>query len=367
MKIIWRLFFIISVLFPFSSSYSQSTFYSGEGYDVFNATLGDIYLYREPSPKADAMGRSGVAAVSNDFGSYYNPALTSLGKGITVNTSFSSHLYLAEETSYNYFGVGYSDKKLGSFSISRYHWNLGEMILTDETGRETGRQDGLGNSLYTLNYSREVINDFFAGVNIGYIYSFFGKFTDYDATGKCYTLDFGLLKRINIPAVPNSNLIHSVQLGASMYNVTGTKISYSDPNQKNPLPQILRLGASYNMKIKGGKLIPNSNLIETLTQFEYQKVTNSNYFSAFKLGQELTISEIFSIRAGYFTQSINNFNNPDYNASSQSSFTYGAGVKIPVNLIFDFKTPASLDIDYVNMKPASFTVVNDWKNFIQSA
>jgi len=347
MKTLWRLFLLILVVSPFKNSFSQN-------YDVFGSPLAELYLYREPNAKADAMGRSGVVSLDNNFGSYYNPALTSLGSGITANASFSKPFYLAEKSTYNYFGVSYSDKKIGSIGLSRYHWNFGEdIIITDETGRETGEVGHIHYSLYTLNYSREIIENFLVGANIGYINNHFpASPSGTDGDGKCFTFDIGLMKGFDIPGAAD-NLKHSFQLGTSLINVTGSKISYADANQKDALPQIFRFGGSYNLKVKGKFIIPNSNLIETLTKVEYQKVLNSNYFSAVKFGQEFTLGEIFSLRAGYFKQSLNDFGNSN-NASSQSMFTYGAGVKIPVNLIFESKTPIALEIDYVNLEQPSF-------------
>ena len=39
-----------------------------------------------------------------------------------------------------------------------------------------------------------------------------------------------------------------------------------------------------------------------------------------------------------------------YKRQAFSQFTYGAGVKIPLDVIFNMKTPLSMSIDYVNLE-----------------
>lgn len=333
--------------------------------DKYNGILSELYLIRQPSAKAEAMGRGQVANTESDFGSFYNPALTSLGEGINVNTSFSSPYFDQAESKFNYFGAAYTDKKIGSFGFSRFYWTLGEpIIITNEFGEELGSGD-LNSTLYTLNYSREVVKDFFAGVNLGIAHMSFpaGYLSGRtNSTGSSFTLDLGLLKKINVASSINKNLVQSINIGSSIYNLTASKISIEDIAQKDALPVIFRLGGSYDLKVKGDFIFPNSNILGILMHVEYQNVLNSDYFKMFKIGQELTLGDIFVFRCGYFSQNLNDYNYPSYNASSQSQFTYGAGVKIPLSLILNSKTPLSLTIDYVNMKEASFIVYESTGN-----
>ena len=334
--------------------------------DKYHGTMSELYLNRQPSAKSEAMGRGLVANTENDFGSYYNPALTSLGTGITVNTSFSSPYYLAGKSKFNYFGASYSNKKLGGFAFSRYFWTFGEDIpVYNEQGVQISTGD-VNYSLYTLNYSREIIKDLSAGLNIAMVQMHFppeGSGAS-ASTGTAYTLDLGVLKKFEIISASNKNLNHSVNIGSSIYNLTSTKISVADDAQKEALPVLFRIGTSYNLKLKGSGIIPNSNILELLTHIEYQNVLNSDYDKMFKIGQEVTVAEIISLRCGYFSQKLDNFGYPSANADKQSQFTYGAGVKIPLGLIFKSKTPISLTVDYVNLEQPTFLAYDyKWENF----
>jgi len=346
------LLFLTSCLY--SQSYTQNT---------YGGILSELYFERMPSAKSEAMGRGSAANTDGNFGSFSNPALTSLNNGFTFNTSFSRLYYIWDDAKYNYFGLSYTDKKLGSFSLSRYHWTIGPIIITNETGAEIGTTNDYNRSLYTLNYSREIIKDLYGGLNITMneiVLPYTSDFTLGKTTNTAFSLDFGLLKRFEFPSPVNKNLLHTFQLGGTIYNVTGTKIKPDVDVYTTPLPSILRLAGSYNMKLKGNLIVPNTNDIELLSHLEYENVVNatSDFKFIIKFGQEITIGDLFSLRAGYFSQKINNHGNPDIE-SSFSQFTYGAGLKIPLSTIFKMRNPLSLSIDYVNLKqPTALTTLN---------
>ena len=114
-------FWLFILLLISELSYSQSNEYKGY--------LEELYIARQPSPRAEAMGRGHVADNQNDFGSFYNAALTSLSEGLTVNTSFSHNYFFTDSAFYNYIGASYNLKGIGSFSLSRYHFNYGQEFL----------------------------------------------------------------------------------------------------------------------------------------------------------------------------------------------------------------------------------------------
>lgn len=352
------IFFFISTCVYGQSIYNNDKYYG---------TLAELYLHRQPSPKAEAMGMGMAANNDEGFGADYNPALSSLGSGLNFNTSFSNPYYLATESKFNYFGVSYSDKKLGSFGLSRYFWTLGEpTVITTETGAELGTVDTYGTALYTLNYSRELTNNFFAGVNLGLAHINFPVSNPTTSTPEykdALTIDIGLLKKIPLESSSKS-LTQYITFGASGMNITSSSIksTYIGDENKNLLPVVIRLAGSYDVKIKGNGLIPGGNIFESLTHLEYRNVTNSDYYKTFSFGEELTLTDIFIARFGYFTQTVEE--ESIYNVGNQSKFTYGAGVKIPLNKIFEMKNSLNLNLDYVNMTQPTFSkMYTNWDNF----
>ena len=358
------LIFFLS-LFVFQNTYSQVVQTSD---NYYNGAFNELYLRRQPSPRSEAMGRTGVTNTTGDFASFYNPALSSLNSGITFNVSYSSPYYRTysnsfgyiDSSSFNYIGIAYTNPKIGSIGFSRDFWTLGtDIIFTDKTGNETGEERGpFTQSIYKLNYSKEIIKNLYAGLNIG--------FHHFESPGlkanNPITLDIGILK--NFELATTNKFKHNLQLGIAAYNITNSKFTLTYPSTyippisgeyKDPLPVIVRAGGSYNLKLKGGGLIPNGNLIESTTILEFQSVVNEGYDKIIKFGEEVLISEIFAIRFGYFTQKLDTYNDPyGYNAKEQHQFTYGAGLNIPLDIIFGMKKPLMLKFDYVNMTPPSF-------------
>lgn len=343
------------IIFCSNISYSQL----GHGKNIYYGALSDLYLNRQPSPKAEAMARGHVANTDGDFGSFYNPALTSLTKGINFNSSYSEPS--KEKFSYNYLGLSYTNEKTGSLGISRYYWGK-----DDKNYRDSRVNGKVYNAIYTINYSKEVVKDFFAGVNVGvyhvsyypdaYIGIRLGTEYEYSVHDDGVTLDFGLLKKITLKNNLDKNLSHTFQIGSSIYNITGSKVHYINyvPVEES-LPVIFRIGGSYALKINDGGIKTSKEMISSFTHVEFEKVLNSDYDAVYKIGEELLIYEIIALRAGYCYTKIRDESGDDYYwdimPKTQSDFTLGIGFQIPINKIFSFTAPLTLKIDYVSMEP----------------
>ncbi|MBN8572004.1 MAG: hypothetical protein J0M18_20475, partial [Ignavibacteria bacterium] len=319
----------------------------------------DLYLNRQPSPKAEAMGNGLVANSDGDFGSFYNPALTSLTIGTNFNSSYSEPK--TGKSSFNFIGLSYTNEKSGSFGISRYYWGK-----DDKTYRDYGVNGKVYNAIYRINYSREVVKDFFAGINAGvYHISYYpdafigirvGTEYEYSVHDDGVTLDFGLLKKFTFENNLNKNLSQILQLGSSIYNLTGSKVHYvnADPVEE-PLPVIFRIGGSYSLKINDGEIKTSKEMISSFTHVEFEKVLNSDYDAVYKIGEEILLYEIIALRAGYYYTKIRDEIGDSYYwdimPKSQSDFTLGVGFQIPINKIFKFTAPLTLKIDYASMEP----------------
>lgn len=351
MKIIW----LCILIFCSNIVHSQS----GIERNTYYGALSDLYLNRQPSPKAEAMGRGLVANYDGDFGSFYNPALTSLTNGVSFNSSYSEPA--KEKFSYNYLGLSYTNQKSGSFGISRYYWGKDDKNYWDS--RVNGK---VYNAIYRINYSREVVKDFFAGVNLGvYHISYYpdayigirvGTEYEYSVHDDGVTLDFGVLKKFTLDNSSNKYLFQTIQIGSSIYNLTGSKVAYINAEPvREPLPVIFRIGGSYSLKIKDGGIKKSNEMISSFTHVEFEKVLNSEFDAVFKIGEEILIYEIIALRAGYYytriRDEIGDSNYWDIMPQTQSGFTLGVGFQVPINKIFKFAAPLTLKIDYVNIEP----------------
>jgi len=206
--------------------------------------------------------------------------------------------------------------------------------------------------LFTLNYSREIVKDFTAGVNIGMVD--IHQSADIISSDKtAFTLDLGVLKKFRINT-SDKNLSQSVSLGSSVINVTGSKLKVSTNAEGLKLPVIFRAAASYTMALKGNQIINNSNTFSFLGHIEYESVLNTDRYTTFKVGTEFTIIDILSLRVGYFSRNADLVRSVySYNLGKFNQVTYGAGVKFPLSKVFEMKTPLSLNVDYVNLESPS--------------
>ena len=143
---------------------------------------------------------------------------------------------------------------------------------------------------------------------------------------------------------------------------------YDKPMIYYPLSVLLLAGIKDILIISTPDDIQNfSKLLGTGTQwginFSYKIQSSPDGLAqAFMIGEEFIFSDIFILRAGFFTQTVGL--ETQYNEGSQSQFTYGAGIKLPLNYIFNMKNTLSLGIDYVNMEPPTFSKsYKSWDHF----
>lgn len=335
-----KIFICLFILLCFSNLYAQ--YY----YNPYT-----IYYDRQPSARAEAMGRGQVANASNDFGAFYNPASTYFSKGLTANVSFSDKLYSNTDAKYNYQGVNYNLGYSGSIGLSRYYMGVGD---TEPDG------DRFSYTLYTLNYSRPVVNNFFAGVNLNIISTHFparGPYSRYVTPENILdaSIDIGALKKFELSNKRNES--QTLTFGASITNVSFTMVQSEFIGRTN-LPVLLRAGAGYNAKFFQNNIIPGGNAVSFIANGEYEMELRHNNLNIFKGGGELTLYDILSLRGGVYAELYRRNN-------WQTYFTYGAGLNLPINAFTHGDLPFKVGIDYVNLKhPTPYSEYYDNFNVI---
>lgn len=344
----WLLVFSILFLF-FKSSFAQN--FQNE----YSGVLSQLYFERQPDPKSEAMARGMVANSNAEFGSYYNPALTSLGNGVNFNLS---HTYQHKKNSdYDYIGISYNSIKTGGFSISKYNWAY---------LRTEGDNARFHNSIHTLNYSRDFGKDCYAGINLNLVHmGFVRQYMYFEESGydqkssNAFTVDFGFLKKLVLDSSPKSDQLKVLQFGAALYNVTGSVIQNKNADDYyETLPVILRLGMSYNLKLLDeGKKIESPEF-QSFTHFEFESTLNGSDIPIFKLGQEFIISDVLILRGGLASSGVEK----SYSSNSNDpSVTFGAGFKIGVNNFLKAADRTTFILDYAGTPPTS--IRNDFYLF----
>lgn len=337
----------------------------------YNGQFQEFFLGRQPSARAEAMGR-GLSAVTGDALSYYyNPAGMASLKGLNVNASFAGPFYLLDEGSYNLLGASYKIEKYGTIGINRDYFTFGDdVIVTDEFGNSTGSYTPHVQN-YRLNLSSEVIKDLFVGANLNLLQPRYssGELTVGNETSggnkDIFYFDLGVIKSFNMKS---KNLVHGFNIGTSLINVNFAEYAPVDADQGDPLPVIFRLGASYNLSVDDKKISPKLKSYNVVANLEYEDLLNSKYYSGFHGGIEFTFLEVISLRAGYYTMENQTLSYDSLGFQRTgfdiNEFTYGAGLNIPIRQLTNSKTPLEIKFDYVNLKqPATNSNKDDWDNF----
>lgn len=304
----------------------------------------DIYYGRQPSARAEAMGRGMVANSSNEFASFYNPASSSFTHGINFNFSHSTKYYNDKNANFNYEGVSYDLKKgRGNIGLSRYYMGAGNEL----------NGDNFNYTFYTINYSRHVIYGFYAGANLNIINSHIPGYESHRGyilpeNVTAASVDIGAIKTFNLTGKSFRGLLHEINLGASVTNVSFTVLQSFFGRQN--LPVLLRVGGAYNVRFYN--FMPTDNekgvpgftyKLNLLVHLEMEKELRYDNHDIYKAGAEATIYEILSLRGGFYS----NWYSGGY---KYNYFTYGAGINIPINKLTHGDYPFGISIDYANMK-----------------
>jgi hypothetical protein len=325
--------------------------------NTYNFFLQEYFLGRQPSAKAEAMGRGLVAYPEYEYSSWYNPATIGLSETFTANGSYASPYYYLDSAHYDYLGVTHNTGKYGAIGFSRYYMSEGlNYVFTDPN-------DDIKTTLYTLNYACQPVKDLYAGVNFNvlsiHIPDIIGNPGGSSQT--LYPIDIGMMQIFRIQETKNT--IQKITLGSSLFNLNNVQYTAMDVNQSESLPVILRLGASYNFQYT--QRISQSHELRTLnlmSHIEIEDVLNSRYCTVIKGGLDLSFLEIFSLRLGYFSQNLNSENYPG-NLSEQHQITYGFGLQIPLTKITKGNLPLRIKFDYTSLEQPAYANGTDFRNY----
>jgi hypothetical protein len=319
--------------------------------------LKEYFFGRQPSARAEAMGR-GYASIDGDLTTaYFNPAGIATIKGLEINSSYASPYYLLTKAKYNFISVGYKIKDYLIIGINRNHLTLGEMNSTDINGNILDSYTPYKTN-YCLTLSSQPIKNLFLGLNTNY---FIWQLLNEKAISAYF--DFGLIKKFQFLQTKETE--HSINIGASISNFNYAKLTLKYENSetiiKSDLPVITRYGANYQFNLDKHLLIDTLRTLKFLMQGEFQKVLNCKYESAIRTGGEIMLLEILSIRAGYYKEIKYDYGFPSVNYGQISGLTYGFGLQIPLYKLT--KVPLNINFDYTTLPQTPHSVYNHLDNF----
>ncbi len=320
--------------------------------------LQELYFGRQPSARAEALGK-GYSSIDGDLTTiFYNPAGTSTLKGAEINTSFASPCYSLEKAKYNFISAGYNINKYLTIGISRNHFTFGQEVnLSDSAGNPIVTGHTPTNSINSLNISSQPIKNLLIGLNANYLI-----WKPIDESANSFYFDFGVIKKFEFGQKLTTN--HVLNLGVSITNLNFAKIKldFNGNEFKKDLPVITRYGINYQFYLNKKWISDTLNTFRFLVQGDYQLLLNSDYNNGFHSGLELMFFEILSARIGYYQENQYDYDLPSANENEISAITYGFGLQVPLYKLT--MIPLNINFDYTSLPQPSYSKTQtDWDNF----
>jgi len=300
------------------------------------------FLTITPDSRAAGMGDAGVATSPDANSSYWNSAkLAFIDKSYGVSGSYTPWLgKIINDMSVFYLTGFYKITHEQAVAASMKYFDLGEIQfnngpgVNDFLGRFNPREFA-----FDVTYSRLLTENFSLGGALRYIHSnLTGAFSSggIDARpGNSVAVDIGVY--YTKPLVSRNS---TLSLGGTITNI-GSKISYSDANNKDFIPTNLRLGGAYKTQLDAFNSLTfaldvNKLLVPSPSPGSKNKALLSGIFGSFtdatggfseeihefsiSSGVEYWYNETFAGRLGYFLEAKDKGN--------RKYLTAGVGAKI---------------------------------------
>ena len=325
-----------------------------------------VFLMIEPDSRAAGMGNAGVAIADNANAIFWNPAGLAWQTGTEASLTHSNWLpEFSSDIFYEYLVGKQHIKGWGTVGVHLTYLHLGTHEYRDAQNNDLGdfrSYDLAAGASYGFKVSRSLS----VGTGLRLIYSSLANVqvgTQQTNPGVSVGLDLGVLYRTRNFDLGSANGQYSA--GFNLSNM-GPKIQYSDSEQADPIPTLLRFGHAFTYEFDDfnkitlandySKILVRQRVSEVCTDpadpetcsFEYS--TDPFYQAIFSSwtsidvlrtaaadeeeeyetlsvidqllissGFEYWYNNLFAIRAGYF------YENP-YNGNREF-LTFGAGIR----------------------------------------
>jgi hypothetical protein len=317
---------------------------------AFGSSLeaGAVFMMIFPGSRATSMGGAFVASEGDIFSSYYNDAALAFENQKQIGFQHANWLPgLYPGMYYEYltmlFPVG-EDLNL-DFAVT--YLTTG----TTETGVEGMEPWATYDVAFKVGGCLQLSENLGVGIGMKYIYSFLAPESVLEwlseltgtsvrgGTGQAWAVDLSLLYVWN--DFVNANLfgmewLKTLRIGASLQNL-GPDITYVENGESDPIPRTLRMGLSFGLlEEETHKFNLNLDLIKILVGVEYTNFKEIWEDSWKAGGIEYTISNLFSLRLGYFQDKVGQREGPTFGAGFQyQKFHFDLSVD---QEIYDFDT-----------------------------
>ena len=192
-----------------------------------------------PGARANGMGAAFVAVADDATALWWNPGGLAFVNDQSLTLMHSQLVPdLASDVYYEYFGYTHNVKNFGTFGASFIYLTYGESFQTNEVGEilapfTSWEASGL------VSFAIPVRKNIGVGLSMKFIHADYAPawatLEGQSGAGSTVAAEVGVLWKM--PA-------RRLNLGMSISNI-GPDIAYIDPEQSDPLPTILRVGAAF--------------------------------------------------------------------------------------------------------------------------
>ena len=230
-----------------------------------------VFLMIEPDSRAAGMGNAGVAIADNANAIFWNPAGLADQTGTEASLTHSNWLpEFSSDIFYEYLVGKQQIKGWGTVGIHLTYLHLGTHEYRDAQNNDLGdfrSYDLAAGASYGFKVSRGLS----LGLGMRLIYSSLANVqvgTQQTNPGVSVGMDVGVLYRTRKMGVGSGSAQYST--GFNLSNM-GPKIQYSDSEQADPIPTLLRFGHAFTYEID-----------------DFNKITLANDFSKILVRQRIT-------------------------------------------------------------------------------
>lgn len=197
---------------------ARAQFGGNSTYDFLNLTS---------SARVNALGGNQVGLIdSMELSlSYYNPAMLMPGSSNTLSINYIDYL---GDIRYGYASYAHSFNNIGTFSTGIQYINYGTFKEATPDGELTGRTFKASDYALNLLYSKNVWDNFTAGVNLKPIYSVYESYTS-----------FGIAADLGVSYIDSSG---NFSAGIVAKNMGAQLTTYVVNGDREPLPFDLQAG-----------------------------------------------------------------------------------------------------------------------------
>jgi hypothetical protein len=259
-----------------------------------------------PGARANGMGAAFVAVADDATALWWNPGGLAFVNNRSITLMHSQLVPdLASDVYYEFLGYTNPIKNFGTFGASIIYLTYGESYKTDEVGNVLEPFTSWEAS-GAISFAIPIRKNLGVGLSMKFIHADYAPawatLEGQRGAGSTVATEVGVLWKM-----PSRRL----NLGASISNI-GPDIAYIDPEQSDPLPTILRVGAAFTtISDEISNLLFTVDIEQSLVWAVHSNI-NTRRGEIYHVGAEYTYINLLAGRIGYIQDKDGDVKSPTF-------------------------------------------------------